>query len=169
VWRKDPGKILAAYKGWVAGVSKQRAVVVYDTMWGSTQILARAIADGIASKGVDVKVHCLGTSPSSDVIADILEAKAVIVGSPTLNNHVVPTVAGFLAYMHGLKPVNKIGAAFGSYGWAGGAKKVVETEMLASGIQMVESDIDFVFKPNGDETKRAYAFGQMIGEKVLAV
>jgi flavorubredoxin len=71
--------------------------------------------------------------------------------------------------MHGLKPVNKIGAAFGSYGWAGGAKKVVETEMLASGIQMVESDIDFVFKPNGDETKRAYAFGQMIGEKVLAV
>jgi flavorubredoxin len=167
IWRKNPGKILEAYQGWVAGETKKKAVVVYDTMWGSTQILARAIADGVASKGVDVKVHSLGSSHNSDVIADILEAKAVIVGSPTLNNHVFPTVASFLAYMRGLKPMNKIGAAFGSYGWAGGAKKVVEAEMQAAGIQMVESDIDFVFKPSGDEAKRAYAFGVGIGEKIV--
>jgi flavorubredoxin len=167
VWRKDPGKILSTYQRWVSGASKKRAVVVYDTMWGSTQVLARAIADGVASKGVEVRVHCLGASVNSDVIADILEAKAIVVGSPTLNNYVFPTVASFLAYMRGLKPANKIGAAFGSYGWAGGAKKVVETEMQATGIQMIESDIDFVFRPNGDETKRAYAFGQVIGDKIL--
>lgn len=168
IWRGDPGRIMKAYQGWVAGETKSKAVVVYDTMWGSTQILARAIADGIASKGVDVKIHCLGSSHNSDVIADILDAKAVIVGSPTLNNHVFPTVAGFLAYMRGLKPMNKIGAAFGSYGWAGGAKKVVEAEMQAAGIQLVESDIDFVFKPSGDEAKRAYALGVSIGEKIVA-
>ena len=167
IWRKDPGKILKAYQGWVAGETKKKAVVVYDTMWGSTQMLARAIADGIASKGVDVRVHSLGASPSSDVIADILDAKAVLVGSPTLNNHIFPSVAGFLAYMRGLKPLNKIGAAFGSYGWAGGAKKAVEAEMQAAGIQLVDSDIDFVFRPNGDETKRAHAFGQSIAEKII--
>ena len=167
IWRKDPGKILKAYQGWVAGETKKKAVVVYDTMWGSTQMLARAIADGIASKGVDVRVHSLGASPNSDVIADILDAKAVLVGSPTLNNHIFPSVAGFLAYMRGLKPLNKIGAAFGSYGWAGGAKKAVEAEMQAAGIQLVDSDIDFVFRPNGDEAKRAHAFGQSIAEKIL--
>jgi len=167
IWRKDPGKILKAYQGWVAGETKKKAVVVYDTMWGSTQVLARAIADGIASKGVDVRVHSLGASPSSDVIADILDAKAVLVGSPTLNNHIFPSVAGFLAYMRGLKPLNKIGAAFGSYGWAGGAKKAVEAEMQAAGIQLVDSDIDFVFRPNGDEAKRAHAFGQSISEKII--
>ena len=167
IWRKDPGKILKAYQGWVAGETKKKAVVVYDTMWGSTQVLARAIADGIASKGVDVRVHSLGASPSSDVIADILDAKAVLVGSPTLNNHIFPSVAGFLAYMRGLKPLNKIGAAFGSYGWAGGAKKAVEAEMQAAGIQLVDSDIDFVFRPNGDEAKRAHAFGQSIAEKII--
>jgi flavorubredoxin len=167
IWRSDPDRIIKYYQRWIAGETKKKAVVVYDTMWGSTQILARAIADGIASKGVDVKVHCLGASPNSDVIADILEAKAVLVGSPTLNNHVFPTVADFLAYMRGLKPMNKIGAAFGSYGWAGGAKKVVEVEMQAAGIQMLESDIDFVFKPNGDEAKRAYAFGVSVGEKIV--
>jgi flavorubredoxin len=167
IWRSDPDRIIKYYQRWIAGETKKKAVVVYDTMWGSTQILARAIADGIASKGVDVKVHCLGASPNSDVIADILEAKAVLVGSPTLNNHVFPTVADFLAYMRGLKPMNKMGAAFGSYGWAGGAKKVVEAEMQAAGIQMLESDIDFVFKPNGDEAKRAYVFGVSVGEKII--
>jgi anaerobic nitric oxide reductase flavorubredoxin len=166
IWRKDPGVILKAYQGWVAGESKKKAVVVYDTMWGSTQVLARTIADGMASKGVDVRVHCLQSSPNSDAIADILDAKVVVVGSPTLNNHLFPTVASFLAYMRGLKPMNKIGAAFGSYGWAGGAKKAVEAEMQAAGIQLVESDIDFVFKPGGDEAMRAYAFGVTLGEKI---
>jgi anaerobic nitric oxide reductase flavorubredoxin len=168
IWRSDPDRIIKCYQRWVAGETKKKAVVVYDTMWGSTQVLARAIADGIASKGVNVKVHCLGASPNSDVIADILDAKAILVGSPTLNNHLFPTVAGFLAYMRGLKPMNKIGAAFGSYGWAGGAKKAVEAEMQAAGITMLESDIDFVFKPNGDEAKRAYAFGVSVGEKIAA-
>jgi len=166
IWRSDPDRIIRYYQRWVAGETKKKAVVVYDTMWGSTQVLARAIADGIASNGVNVKVHCLGASPNSDVIADILEAKAVVVGSPTINNHIFPTVASFLAYMRGLKPMNKIGAAFGSYGWAGGAKKVVEAEMQAAGIQMVDSEIDFVFKPNSDEAKRAYALGVKIGEIV---
>lgn len=168
IWRKDPGKMLGLYQRWVAGETKKKAVVVYDTMWGSTQVLARAIADGIASKGVDVKLHNLQSSPNSDVIADLLEAKAVVVGSPTLNNNIFPTVADFLAYMRGLKPMNKIGGAFGSYGWAGGAKKIVEAEMQAAGIQLVESDIDFVFKPSGDEARRALEWGTALGEKIAA-
>ncbi len=168
VWRKDPARIVGLYQRWVAGETVKRAVVVYDTMWGSTQILARAIAEGIASKGVDVRVHCLQSSPNSDIIADILEAKAVVVGSPTLNNHIFPTVADFLAYMRGLKPMNKIGGAFGSYGWAGGAKKIAEAEMQAAGVQLVDSDNDFVFKPNGDEAKRAFAWGAALGEKIAA-
>ncbi len=115
-----------------------------------------------------MRLHSLQSSPNSDVIADLLEAKAIVVGSPTLNNQIFPTVAGFLAYMRGLKPMNKIGGAFGSYGWAGGAKKIVEAEMQAAGIQLVESDIDFVFKPNGDEAKRAYEWGTALGEKIVA-
>ena len=168
IWRKNPGMILKSYQGWVAGETKKKAVIVYDTMWGSTQILARAIADGLTSKGVNVRVHSLSSSHNSEVIADLLEAKAVFVGSPTLNNHLFPTVASYLAYMRGLKPLNKIGAAFGSYGWAGGAKKAAEAEMQAAGIQIVECDIDFVFKPSGDEAKRAYIFGQEMGDKIIS-
>ena len=106
IWRKDIGDILAAYTRWVGGETKPRAVITYDSMWKSTQEMAYAIAEGVSSTGVETRVFNLTGTHRSDVITEILEARAVLVGSPTLNNHVYPTVAGFLAYMRGLKPVS---------------------------------------------------------------
>ncbi|MCW4050870.1 MAG: FprA family A-type flavoprotein [Candidatus Bathyarchaeota archaeon] len=166
IWRKNLGIILEAYKKWVAGETTEKVVIAYDTMWESTKKLAYALAEGVGSEGVPVKVYNLTVSHRSDVIADILEAKAVLIGSPTLNNHVFPTVAGFLAYMRGLKPMNKIGAAFGSYGWAGGAKKFVEEQMKLAGIDVLESDIDVSYKPTEDEWQKAFNYGKMIAQKV---
>jgi len=99
-------------------------------------------------------------------MTDILEAKAVFVGSPTLNNHVYPSVAEFLAYMRGLKPMNKIGAGFGSYGWAGGATRFIEEQMKLAGIELIEADLDFAYKPTEEEWQKAYDFGVMIAKKV---
>ena len=167
IWRSDVGKILETYTRWGEGYSVQKAVVAYDSMWHSTEALAHAITEGLGSTGVDVKLFNLTANHRSDVITEILEAKAVLVGSPTLNNHVFPTVAGFLAYMRGLKPVDKIGAAFGSYGWAGGAKKFVVEQMEAAGIKMLDCDLDCSYRPSADEWKKAYDFGVMVGEKIL--
>ena len=141
-------------------------VVAYDTMWRSTQEMAYAIAEGAASKGVEVRVFNLTENHRSDVITEVLEARAVLVGSPTLNNHVFPTVADFLAYMRGLKPMNKVGAAFGSYGWAGGAKRIVEEEMRQAGVELVENDLEFSYRPTGEEWRGAYKFGADIAERV---
>ncbi|MDH5199870.1 MAG: FprA family A-type flavoprotein [Candidatus Bathyarchaeota archaeon] len=166
IWRSKPGMILEAYKRWVEGASKQKAVVVYDTMWGSTERVAKALADGLTSEGVEVQLHRLSETHNSDVITDLLEARAVIVGSPTLNNGLFPTVASFLAYMKGLKPKQKIGAAFGSYGWGGGAKRAAEAELKAAGVELVESDLDFQYRPTGAELQRSVAFGRDIAKKV---
>lgn len=166
VWRKDVGEILAAYGRWVAGESKPKAVIAYDSMWKSTQMMAYAIAEGVGSVGAEARVFNLTGTHRSDVITEILEARAVLVGSPTLNNHVYPTVAGFLAYMRGLKPPDKIGAAFGSYGWAGGAKRFVEEQMRLAGVELVESDLEFSYKPSDEEWMSCREFGAMIGEKI---
>jgi flavorubredoxin len=117
---------------------------------------------------VEVRLHRLSETHNSDVIADLLEAKAVLVGSPTLNNGLFPTVASFLAYMKGLKPRKKIGAAFGSYGWGGGAKRAVEAELKAAGIEVIESDLDFNYRPVEEELKMAVDFGRDIARKVNA-
>lgn len=100
------------------------------------------------------------------MIADVLDARAVLLGSPTLNNGLFPTVASFLTYTKGLRPKNKIGAFFGSYGWGGGAKRAAEAEMKAAGIDLIESDLDFVFRPTDDELKKAVEFGREIARRV---
>ena len=166
IWRGNPGLILNAYSKWVKGETNEKAVIVYDSMWHSTEKLVRALAEGFASKGVEAKVMNLTQNHRSDVITEILDAKAILVGSPTLNNHVFPTVAGFLAYMRGLKPSNKLGAAFGSYGWAGGAKKFVEEQMKLAGIEMQECDLDCSYRPDEDEIKKAYIYGQILADKI---
>jgi flavorubredoxin len=166
IWRGNPGLILEAYQRWVAGESKERAVVVYDTMWGSTEKVANAIVKGLIEEGVDVKVFRLRDSHNSDVIAHVLEAKAILVGSPTLNNGLFPSVASYLTYMKGLKPQKKIGAAFGSYGWGGGAKRIVEAELKASGIELMDNKLDYNYTPSESELDAAIEFGREVGRKI---
>jgi len=166
IWRNRPGDIVKAYRRWADGVASEKVVVVYDTMWGSTERVARALVESIAGEGVEAKLHRLSETHKSDVIADILDARAVLVGSPTLNNGLFPTVASFLAYMKGLRPKNKLGAAFGSYGWGGGAKRAAEAELKTASLELIESDLDFVFRPTGEELKKAAEFGREVAKRV---
>jgi flavorubredoxin len=166
IWRSNINKILESYQRWVEGINSKKITIVYDTMWGSTEKVAKALAEGVTQEGLPVSIHRLSDVHNSDVIADVLETQAVLVGSPTLNNGLFPTVAYFLSYMKGLKPKNKLGAFFGSYGWGGGAKRAVEAELKASGIEIVDSDLDFIYKPSDDELEKAVEFGRMIAKKV---
>lgn len=167
IWRTNPGMILKAYERWVSGYSKEKAIIVYDTMWGSTEKLALSITEGLMSEGIDVNVFKLRDTDNSDIIAQILESKAVLVGSPTLNNGLFPSVASFLTYLKGLKPQNKIGAAFGSFGWGGGAKRLIEEEIKSAGIELIKNDIDYNYKPTKDELEKAQEFGKNIA-KIIA-
>ena len=114
IWRKNPAKIIDAYVKWSQPTADKKAVVIYDTMWNSTKAMAEAIAEGIAHQGVQVRPLHIRSSHRSDIMTEVQDAAAVVVGSPTLNNQIFPTVADILTYMKGLKPVNKIGGAFGS-------------------------------------------------------
>jgi ferredoxin len=114
IWRRDPSRIVQAYLEWCAQQPQQKAVVVYDTMWHSTERMAEAIHAGITAEGVVSMPMNLRAYHRSEIMTEIFDARAVVVGSPTLNNGLFPTVADFLCYLRGLKPRHKIGAAFGS-------------------------------------------------------
>lgn len=166
IWRKDLGKIINAYLSWAKGESKAKAVVVYDTMWGSTQIMAEAIAEGIASEGVEVRPYRLTDSDRSEIMEDVLDARAVVVGSPTLNNGMFPSVADFVIYMRGLRPKGKIGAAFGSFGWGGGAVKAMREHLERAGLEMTLEDLEMRYVPKEREKLKCFEYGQAIGRKV---
>jgi flavorubredoxin len=166
IWRKDPGKIIQAYAKWSQQEAEKKAVVIYDTMWNSTKAMAEAIAEGIADQGVRVRPIHIRSSHRSDIMTEVLDAKAVVVGSPTLNNQMFPTVADTLCYMKGLKPLHKIGGAFGSYGWSGESVKLVKAELEAMQFDMIEPGMKIQYIPDADGLKACYAYGQEIGQAV---
>lgn len=131
IWRSHINEIMQKYRAWTSGQTEETALVVFDSMWHSTEKMAKAIMDGFACKGVNARLYDLKACDNSDILTDVLTAKYIAVGSPTLNNNMMPTVASFLTYLRGLAPKGRKYLAFGSYGWGGQSIGQVD-EMLAS-------------------------------------
>ena len=167
IWRENPGRIIQAYSRWCNHEAENKALVIYDTMWHSTEMMANSISSGISAEGVDVRPMYLRKWHRSDIMTEVMDAKAIVVGSPTLNNGLFPTLADFLTYMKGLKPLNKIGAAFGSYGWSGEAVKQIETELTAMKFKMVEPGLRIQYVPDNNNLEACYEFGRKIGKAVV--
>ena len=168
IWRKDPSKIINAYVEWSQQKPKRKAVVVYDTMWHSTEMMANAIVDALSQDGVNASPMHLRSWHRSDIITEILDARAIIVGSPTLNSGLFPTVSDFLSYMKGLKPKNKIGAAFGSYGWSGDAVKLINKELEEMKFEVIDPGLKIQFVPDAEATEASYELGRKIARALPA-
>jgi flavorubredoxin len=166
IWRKDPGKIINAYAKWSRQEPEQKAVVVYDTMWHSTETMAEEIAQGIVEEGVIARPMHIRSSHRSEIMTEVLDAAAVIVGSPTINNQLFPTVSDFLTYMKGLKPKNKIGAAFGSYGWSGESVNLITQELEAMKFDIIDPGIKIQYVPDQDGKNACLELGRKIGKAI---
>jgi flavorubredoxin len=169
IWRKDPSKIINAYLDWSSGtVNKNKVTVVLDTMWGSTDKMARAIAEGATSQGVEVKLLKLRASSYSESITEILDSKAVLVGSPTINNGIFPTIGGLLTYVTGLKPRGKLWGFFGSFGWGGGAVKGMNEIAKNAGFEVYPQSVEIKYVPDKEDLKKCFEFGQQIAQRIKA-
>ena len=166
IWRAHVPEIVALYKKWGAGETDALVLVVYDTMWGSTEAMARKILEGLTSGGIKAKFYRMAEADKSEMVAELLEARGLIIGASTLNNGMLPGMAGFLYYLKGLKPLNKAGAAFGAYGWAGGAQADIETALKAAGIPVEMAGPTLKWAPTPDELQRCFDFGKEFAQKV---
>jgi flavorubredoxin len=168
IWHKDPMKIIQAYLDWSAGKSKDKVTIVFDTMWGSTDKMARSIADGIASEGLEVKMLKLRASDNSEAMTEILDSKAVLVGSPTLNNGMFPTIGSFLTYMMGLRPKDKVWGFFGSYGWGGGAVRNMKEMAQKAGFKVRDQALEIKYVPDEEDLKKCFEFGKQFAAEIKA-
>lgn len=169
IWRKDLDKILGFYSKWASQKPSKKAVVVYDTMWQSTARMAQAISEGLAAGGAMVKVLPLKSAHRSDVLTELLDAGALIVGSPTINNNVFPTIADVLTYLKGLKPRNLIGAAFGSYGWSGEAVTHIADMLKTMKIEVPEEGLKIKYVPDKNALEKCYSLGMRLAEKLKEI
>ncbi len=139
IWRKHIPELLKMYSQWSSNTTKKKAVIVYDSMWNSTKSMAYAIADAFSDKGLSYRIMDLKVNHMSDIMTEILDAEYIIVGSPTLNNNILPTVAAFLTYMKGLSPRKRKAIAFGSYGWGGQSVGIIKKELEECGYEILDS------------------------------
>ena len=168
IWRKDPLQIVKKYQEWAEQHPEKSAVILYDTMWEGTRQMAEAIGQGLATSGVPYKLFHMATSDRNDVTTEVFTAKAVIVGSPTFNQGVLPTIAPILEDLKGLKFQNKIGAAFGSYGWSGESVKIIEEQLTDCKIQLVAEGVCAKWRPKPDDLVKCNELGKKVAQSVNA-
>jgi len=169
IWRKDPGKIIGLWSKWAEQAPTEKALVVYDTMWGSTEKMARAISEGFIDGGATAVVMPLKSCDRSDVATELLDAGALLVGTPTINNGIFPTVADVLTYLKGLKFKNLIGAAFGSYGWSGEGYKLIDDELASMKVDIVADPLGFNYVPDDEALARCRELGLTVAKKLKEV
>ncbi len=167
IWRKDIGRIIELYKKWASQKPAAKAVVVYATMWHSTEKMASAISESLAQAGVKVKLLSMNESHRSEVVYEVLDAGALIVGSSTLNNNILPQMADVMTYLKGLKPANLIGAAFGSYGWSGESVKDLETILKEMKVEIVAPSVSVKNVPDGGALEKCSELGKTVAAQLL--
>ncbi|MGE4193952.1 MAG: FprA family A-type flavoprotein [Pseudodesulfovibrio sp.] len=155
------------YQEYAEQKPKNKAVIVYDTMWHSTEKMAEAVASGLADEGVSVRLMSMKSNHHSDVMTEVFDAAAVIVGSPTHNNGILPLMADMLTYMKGLRPQHKIGSAVGSFGWSGECVKVLTQWLEDMNMEVIEP-IKTQFIPTHDVLGKCYEQGKQIAAAIKA-
>jgi flavorubredoxin len=168
IWRRDPAKIINSYVEWSLQKPKRKVLVIYDTMWHSTEMMAEAIVESLGQEGVNARSMHLRSYHRSDIITEVIDAGAIVVGSPTLNNGLFPTVSDFLTYLKGLRPRNKVAASFGSYGWSGEAVKLINRELEEMKFSLIDPGLKIHYVPDNGGIKACYELGKKIAEALPA-
>lgn len=166
IWRSKIGDVVEKYRKWSSGYSLEKALVLYGHMWGSTEKMAYAIAEGFRDEGIEHRVYDLCIADRNEVIAEALDSRALIVGSSTMHNGMLPPVAAFLCQLKGLRSSGKFGAAFGSYGWGGGAIKAIEQELKLAGLEIISTELAVKFVPTEEELTKCRELAKAIANKI---
>ena len=168
IWRKHLDTILAAYENWVTCKPEPKVVLVYDTMYKSTEIMAKAILDGALTLDVRAKLINVHASHITEVATQMLDAGAAAFGSPTLNGTLMPQMAAALTYLKGLRPANKAGFAFGSYGWAQAGTKDIDEYLKAMKFKILREPICSQFVPTAETLAECREAGILLAKTAMA-
>jgi len=160
-WRQNPTQIVEKYVQWATGEPQKSAVIIFDTIWGGTEKMARAIAEGLEDEGVSYRMFNAGAADLADTMTDLLSCRALVVGCPTRNNKLLPTLALYMEEISGLRFKNKIGMAFGTYGWSGEAVRQVEEALTSMGMELAGST-KTLYVPGGDTLAACHTLGLQV-------
>ena len=168
IWRENPMQIIEKYTEWAKNYQENQITIIYDTMWNSTRIMAEQIAKGIRNIDENVQIKLMNTSKDdkTEVLTEVFKSKAIVVGSPTVNNGYLHSIAGILEMIKGMKLKGKKAVAFGSYGWSGEATRAITEELKKSGFEIINEGLKIMWKPDEEMKKECIKFGENLTKYV---
>ncbi|WP_299998521.1 anaerobic nitric oxide reductase flavorubredoxin [uncultured Cedecea sp.] len=166
VWRDDPTQIIHKYLEWANDYQEDRITLLYDTMSANTRMMADAIAQGIheTDPSVAVKIYNVARHDKNEILTQVFRSKGVLVGSSTMNNVMMPKIAGMLEELAGLRFRNKKAAAFGSFGWTGGAVDRIQTRLMDAGFD-ISLALKMKWRPDGKALEECREHGRKIARE----
>ena len=172
VWRSQVGRMLDLYDRWDVCAPERKVMVMYDTMWKSTEAMAEAIVEGAMAEGgpgLDVRLFHVRATTGTRLATEVLDAAAFAAGSPTLNGTLMPAVADALTYLKGLRPMKKAGFAFGSYGWGRGGPEEVEGYLQAMKVELLRPVLKLNYKPSAQGLEECREAGRLLARHAQKV
>ncbi len=168
IWRDNPAQIVEKYMEWADNYQENQITILYDTMWDSTRVMAEQVAVGIrcADEKVTVKLFNLAKTDKNDAITEIFKSKAILMGSPTVNNGILVAVAAILEEIKGLKFKNKKAGTFGSYGWSGEATKILSERLSDSGFEIINDGLRLTWSPDEESMQSCRDYGKSFAGSV---
>ena len=166
IWRKAPGEILEAYLHWATSPGEKRVVIAYETMWGATERMARAVAEGVVTAGLEARLYLIPASDRTALARDIVESRGLALGCSTINKRVLPGMAALLEELRGLRPEGKLGFAFGAHGWGGGAVALIEEALDDIKTERIREGIKAIYRPTAEQLAECKEAGRQLAEAV---
>lgn len=159
IWRENPLQIVNKYAEWCAAYKEDQVTVIYDTMWDGTAAIAHEIAREINRQSPDtvVKVLNIAKTDKNEIMTEVFKSKAIAVGSPTAENNILSTVAGWLTFLKALRFKNKKAAAFGCYGWSGEGVGILKNLLKDAGFTVIDEEVKSLWNPDDDDFRKVPA------------
>jgi len=163
---RNPKRILEAYRRWTSGETLQKVLVVYASMWKSTEKMINQLIDVLEEKGVDVAVYDLAYADVGDIAKDLVDSRGIVLGTPTVLGRMHPLAVYASHLVKVLKPPAKYGVVLTSYGWGKGALSHAVELLGPTGIEVVGA-LEIKGVPESEDYKAVRDVSESLAQKVL--
>ena len=167
IWRSYIPEMLSAYADFANMTAQNKVVIVYESIWKHTRMMAEALAEGLGRNGICVKVYQCSTTSPAVLMKEILDAKAILVGSGNYNNAMAGSIAGFLERLASCKVKNKKALGFGSYGWFQGVTAMINERLTKAGLTLLSDEVlTQNYTPSEEDLDKLMELGKNIAEQL---
>lgn len=166
VWTEHIPEAIEIYKRLATGQTEEGLVICYGSMYGNTERVAEAIAEGAAEAGMrKIIVHNLSISDLSYVLADIFRYNTLAIGAPTYNGGLFPVVEDLCRRLAGRVVSNHQLGLFGGFTWSSQAVKVMTSYNEKMKMTLIGDNVEWKQGANEDALQKGRELGKLLAKK----